>query len=167
MPTKMKTAGHAELNKPYLLMVLLLMLVLPCISIIIEIQTGKQSLTIIDLIGKWFVFWSIGVRLLVAGIKQAINPAFTAAGIFHLKDPESEVVVRELGYANICLGLVGIVSLFIPHWRIVSACSGGLYMGIAGVNHIIKKPAGTNEVVAMVSDIFIALVAAAWVLLSR
>jgi hypothetical protein len=140
---------------------------LPCISIIIEILTGKQFLTIISLMGKWFIFWAIGVRLLIAGIKQATNPAFTAAGIFHLKDPESEVVVRELGYANICLGLVGVVSVFIPHWRIVSACSGGLYMGIAGMNHIIKKPAGANEVVAMISDIFIALISVVWIILSR
>jgi hypothetical protein len=134
------------------------MIGLPALCVLAELLADQLPAPTMYLIGKWFIFWGIGVRLFTAGLKQVINPAFTAASIFHLKEKESQVVVRELGYANICLGIIGIVSLFIPHWRIVAACSGGLFFGIAGANHLIKKPAGINELIAMVSDVFIALV---------
>jgi hypothetical protein len=67
-----------------------------------------------------------------------------------------------LGFANICFGLTGMLALFIPSWRPAAAFAGGLYMGIAGVYHLIKKLATPNEVVAMVSDIYILLVMGAY-----
>lgn len=145
------------MNKAYLIIVLLLMLVLPSLSVGIDYSIGALHLSLISLIGKWFIFWSIGVRLFSAGIRQASKPAFTAETIFHITNKESFIIVRELGFANICLGAVGIISLFFPNWRMASAFSGGLFMGIAGINHIIKKPEGVNESIAMISDIFIAI----------
>lgn len=91
----------------------------------------------------------------LAGIKQATNPAFTAREIFHIDSPDSLPIVRELGFANLCFGLVGIVSLFMPQWRVVSAFGSGLYYGIAGLQHLLKKPAGINELFALVTDILI------------
>ena len=128
------------------------MLILPSISVLIEYHS---SVTITGLIGKWFTFWAIGLRLLTAGIRQVVKPAFTAKDIFHLDGEDALVIVRELGYANICLGATAIISLFVPEWRIAAAFAGGLYMGIAGINHIIKRPETPNEVLAMISDIFI------------
>ena len=32
---------------------------------------------LIFLTGKWFLFWAIGLRLLIAGFKQVIDPGFT------------------------------------------------------------------------------------------
>jgi len=37
----------------------------------------------------------------------------------------------------------------------VAAISGGLFIGIAGIQHVIKKPISFNEKVAMISNIFI------------
>ena len=34
---------------------------------------------LMPLVGKWFVFWAVGARLFIAGIRQVIQPAFTAA----------------------------------------------------------------------------------------
>ena len=107
----------------------------------------------------------MGVRLFTAGIRQAVKPSFTAESIFHLKNPESFILVKELGYADLCLGLIGIVSLSSPQWRMASACSGGLFLGIAGVSHILKSPASPNEWLAMVSDLFITLINASCVVL--
>jgi hypothetical protein len=45
----------------------------------------------------------------------------------------------------------------------VSAFGSGLNYGIAGVNHFAKKAASANEMVAMVSDIFIFLALAIYV----
>lgn len=141
----------------------MLMLVLPVLSVIIDGYTGGGGA--MDLAGKWFVFWSVGIRLLTAGLKQVIQPAFTAEKIFHLSDRGSFVVVKELGFSNICFGALGIASLFLPSWRMAAAATGGLFFGIAGVTHIFKKPAGANEWIALVSDVFMAVVLGAYVIL--
>lgn len=148
------------MSKLYLYSTLLLMLILPVVSVVIDNMTHSQQYHIMYLIGKWFVFWAIGLRLLTAGLRQVTKPAFTAEEIFHIKDKSSHVIVRELGFANICFGITGVLSLFIVEWRPAAAFIGGLYMGIAGVQHIIKKPSSPNEVLAMVSDIFILVIIA-------
>lgn len=152
-------------NKLYLYSIVLLMLILPVISITAEWIFYAHSFSS-ELAGKWFIFWAIGLRLLTAGLKQVIKPAFTAIEIFHLRSEDSQIIVRELGFANICFGLTGILSLFIPQMRSAAAFAGGLYMGIAGVNHVIKKTASANEVVAMISDLFILLLMAAYLYLN-
>jgi len=155
---------ETKLNKAYFSSVLVLMFILPVASGITDwLLQGKVPLTM-PLIGKWFIFWAVGARLFLAGLKQAISPGFTAQTIFHIQNKESHVIVRELGFANICFGLTGIVSLFLPQWRIVSACTSGLFYGIAGINHIVKKPASPNEAVALASDLFIFLLLLAYVL---
>jgi hypothetical protein len=155
----MENQSNLKINKIYLFTILLLMLIFPLISIVVD-SGHHPELGLITLIGKWFVFWAIGTRLLLAGTRQAAKPAFTLEEIFHINNKESEVIVRELGFANICFGLIGIISIFIPDWRPAAGFIGGLYMGIAGVYHIIKKPVSPNEIIAMVSDLFIFLVLA-------
>ena len=144
-----------------MLSLLLLMVVLPAISVWID-YVPYPGTPFMVLVGKWFVFWAVGVRLFAAGIRQAAKPLFTLRDIFHVQDPGGQVVVRELGFANICFGLTGMLSLFIPSWRPAAAFAGGLYMGIAGVYHLVKKPETPNEVLAMVSDIYILLITAAY-----
>lgn len=133
------------------------MFILPVLSVLINFWIDRQLFRW-ALIGKWFVFWSIGARLFIAGLRQIFNPAFTAENIFHIEDKESYAIVKELGFANVCLGTISIVSLFVPEWRTAAAFAGGLFFGLAGANHLIKKPASSNEVIAMISDIFIFLV---------
>ena len=123
-----------------------------------EMLVDKQSSVSFGLFGKWFIFSAVGVRLFIAGVKQTTDPAFTAKEIFHLQNPESYPIVRELGFANLCFGLIGIMSLFFPQWRVVSAFGSGLYYGIAGLQHFLKKPVGVNEKFAMVTDLLIFLV---------
>jgi len=153
--------SKAKISRGYLGSLLLLMLILPAVSVWVD-YVPYPGTPFMMLIGKWFVFWAVGVRLFAAGLRQAAKPLFTLRDIFHVQDPSGQVVVRELGFANICFGLLGILSLFIPGWRPAAAFTGGLYMGIAGVYHIIKKPETPNEVVAMVSDIYILVVMAAY-----
>jgi hypothetical protein len=57
------------------------------------------------------------------------------------------------------------MSLFFPPCRIVSAFGSGIFYGIAGINHLIKKPASPNETIALVSDIFIFIALFIYVLL--
>jgi len=144
----------------YLAVVVLLMGVFPVASIVAEaaFQHGGVDLTL--LIGKWFVFWSGGVRLILAGLHQVMNPAFTAQTIFGIRDQSAFAIVRELGFGNLSIGLLGACALFSPTWIAPAALAGGLFYGLAGVEHLLKGDRNANETIAMVSDLFIFLVLA-------
>ena|SRR5450432_1619461 len=157
--------NETKFNKPYFFGVLCLTIIFPALSVLTAWLVNKDQLISVAFTGKWFIFWAVGLRLFIAGLRQVINPAFTAKDIFHIDNKESWVIVRELGFANICFGLIGILSLFLPAWRMVSAFGSGIFYGIAGVNHAIKKPAGPNEMIALVSDIFIFIILLGYVLL--
>jgi hypothetical protein len=139
----------------YLINVLATMLIIPLLSILAEAAWKTTPLTI-ELAGKYFIGWGIGVRLLIAGLRQSIRPEFTAEQIFHIRDSrETLPIIRELGFANICLGLLGTISLFEKEWRLPAAVAGGLYFGFAGFLHVFRKAATFNELVAKISDLFI------------
>jgi hypothetical protein len=139
----------------YLSMVVLLMGALPVGSILIVYFLSDGYADPAYLIAKWFVFWSVGVRLLLAGLRQVANPRFTADTIFGLKDEGALVVVRELGFANLSIGVLGALSLARPDWIVPSAIVGGLYYGLAGILHLRKGERNFIENVAMTSDLLL------------
>src|SRR5271168_2776206 len=98
----------------YFLIVLLFRLVLPVGSIYLEHSYLHSATPRMLLIGKWFVFWSAGVRLFLAGLRQFFQPRFTAEQIFGIKSDDALPLVRELGVANFATGVVGIASLVRP-----------------------------------------------------
>jgi hypothetical protein len=133
-----------------------LLFIMPLLSIVAEVIIDHVPVGWL-LIGKWFVFWTVGIRLFTAGISQSSNPAFTA-GIFKMTTRESYIVIRELGLANISLGVTGILSLINDHWRALAAIAGTLFFGLAGVQHLLKKPDSSHEVIAMIGDLFVMIV---------
>ena len=143
-----------DANKTYIIVVTILTFILPTVAFVVDHVTTKAALTF-ELFYKWFIFSAVGLRLFLAGIRQITKPSFTAKEIFHIESPDSLPIIRELGFANLCFGLVGLVSLFKSDWRIVSAFASGLYYGIAGLQHLIKKPVGANEKFALWSDLVI------------
>lgn len=144
-------------NKPYIAGVLILTFGLPALSFLMEWLTGPHRTGPFLVAGKWFIFYAVGCRLLLAGARQIANPAFTAKDIFRFEGNDSFPVIRELGFANLCFGAIGMMSLLLPHWRVVSAFGSGLYYGLAGLYHWLKKPAGINERFALVTDVIIFL----------
>jgi hypothetical protein len=151
------STGSAKKNKhAYLTMNVLLLIIFPTLSIAAEYIFEHEPFTWL-LIGKWFIFWAIGIRLFTAGISQASNPGFTA-GIFHMKTQESYTVIRELGFANISLGIMGILSVINEVWRLLAAVAGGIFLGLAGLLHLFKKPDTRNELIAMLYDLSVLLV---------
>lgn len=119
----------------YFVMVILWLLVLPVASVSAEIALSRHTFPIILLIGQWFVFWAGGVRLFLAGMRQVIQPRFTAEEIFGVHNPDSFPIVREVGFANLSIGLLGICSIFQAGWVVPAAIAGGIYYGLAGVGH--------------------------------
>jgi hypothetical protein len=75
-----------------------------------------------------------------------------------MKTRESFVVIRELGFANISMGIMGILSVINNNWRPLAAIVGGLYPGLAGFQHLFKKPDSRNEVIAMLYDLCVFVV---------
>jgi hypothetical protein len=146
----------------YLISVILLLAVLPIVSIAIE--TAVRHTDLLFLIGKWFVFWACGARLFLAGIRQTLNPAFTAATIFEIKDKGAEKIVQELGFGNLSLGLLGLLTIFAPAWIVPAAIAGGLYYSLAGLKHATNAGRNANQNIAMVSDIAIFVVLAGYLI---
>ena len=143
------------MNKKYFISISTMIFVIPIIGFLTEHVIQNTQLTF-ALFGKWFIFSAVGLRLFFAGMRQSIKPSFTAKEIFHIEDAEQCFpIVRELGFANICFGLVGIISLFKPEWRIVCAFSSGLYFTLAALFHICRKSAGANETFALWTNLII------------
>lgn len=147
----------------YIFYIVAVMFVFPLTAILIErFRTKRESgfLDIIETSSKWFIFWGVGIRTITAGISQLVNPAFTAS---ILGTPATcFVAIKEIGLANMSMGLLALISLFAPSWRKAGGFCGGLYLGSAGFLHVSRIPEGINqkEMVAMVSDLFIFAVVA-------
>ncbi|HTW79519.1 MAG TPA: DUF6790 family protein [Terracidiphilus sp.] len=142
----------------YLVVVLLLMLVLPVGSAAAELLRSPNGISWLAATGKWFVFYTAGIRLLTAGIRQFIQPGFTARQIFHMESDDALPIIRELGVANFATGLAGVLSLWRPSFTLPVALIAAVFYGIAGVRHIVEKGKSFNENIAMVTDLFAAAV---------
>jgi hypothetical protein len=136
----------------HLATVVVLMLVLPVTSVVAEKLVLLHPEPWMELIGRWFVFWGVGVRLLLAGAVQTGKPEITAR-IFDASEPSALAIVRELGFANIAMGTLGIATLGWPGSLVPAAVVGGLFYGLAGAGHTARGGGNFREQVAMYSDL--------------
>ena len=141
----------------YYFVIATLMFLFPVLSITVEAARLGVPFNGL-LVCKWYVFWAVGLRLLLAGFRQVVQPLYTARQILGLKTDESLFLVRELGFANIAIGTIAVVSLFVPPWRLAAAVLGGMFYGLAGCSHAFRFHRNRLENVAMVSDLFAAAV---------
>lgn len=141
----------------YYSVVLLLMLALPVLSIAIEGAMGGATSITTSMV-KWFAFWSVGVRLFLAGLRQTLQPKYTAEVLLGLDGTDVLFVIRELGFANLAIGTLGLSSLVVDEWRLATALVGGVFYGLAGINHLFQPHRTRLENVAMLSDLFAAAV---------
>ncbi len=142
----------------YVAMLVGLMLVFPLTSIAVEAFTHAHGALSIAMVGKWFVFWVVGVRLLIAGLRQIAQPRYTAETILGVKDPDARLIVRELGFANTAIGSAGVISLFLVGWTAPLAVVGAIFYGLAGINHVAHQKRSKIQNAAMTSDFYAAAV---------
>ena len=142
----------------YFLVVAALMFVLPEASIVVETSLSHHAVPAAALVGKWFVFWAVGIRLLMAGLRQIVQPRYTAETILGITDPDSILIVRELGFANTAIGITGFASMFFPGWVLPAGVAGMVFYGLAGINHVMHKKRNRLQTVAMISDLFVAAI---------
>jgi hypothetical protein len=153
-----KTTLLKGATQMYLLMIVLLMFVFPILSILAELFVFRSTAGIILLIGKWFVFWAVGVRLFTAGLRQALQPQFTAEKILGIKGSEQLIIVQELGFANLSMGMLGMLSILNGTWVLPAAIVGCLFVGLAGIRHIFSKERNPLENSAMLSNLIVSFV---------
>ncbi|WP_223623148.1 DUF6790 family protein [Microbacterium sp. EST19A] len=141
----------------YFLLVIAQTVVLPVVSGIIELATVGGDPVLV--FGKWWVFWGIGTRLLVAGIAQMSGKGPTAQILGAAKPSVQETqLTRELGTANIGFGLAGLLAL-VPGWAAPVGVAGGVFLLIAGLMHVAKKGKNANESLATWTDLLVGVVA--------
>ncbi len=141
----------------YYAVVACLMFLFPAASIAAEATMYGVTFDF-PLIGRWFVLWSVGVRLALAGLRQIVQPMYTARVILGVHGEDSLILVRELGFANLAIGAIGLVSFLRPEWQLAGALAGGIFYVLAGVNHLVRRGRNRLENVAMVSDLFVGLI---------
>jgi hypothetical protein len=145
----------------YFIFVALFLFILPAACVLLEALLSYGA-DITALVGKWFVFWGVGVRLFIAGIRQVAQPQFTAESIFQIKDRGALAIVRELGFANLSMGALGLLTLAKPNFLVAAAIVGGLYYGLAGAGHVFGRDKNALEWTALVSDLFMFVLLAAF-----
>ena len=139
--------------------ILILMLAAPVAAIAIDAVATGGSL--IALAGKWFVFF-FGLRLLLAGLHQIAKPDFTAKTIFRIADPNAGKIVSELGFGNIAIGALGVLTIVNATWIVPAAIAMAISYALAGAKHVMNTQRTASENWAMGSDLWAALVLAGW-----
>jgi hypothetical protein len=150
----------------YFVSIILLLFVLPLASTGMETFTHPGAASVIDVAGKWFTFWAVGGRLFLAGATQVLRPQYTAQDILGIKVEGANLILRELGFANLSMGMLGLASLFKPEWIVPAALVGGLYYGLAGLGHLAHQDRNAKEWTALVTDLIIFAVLAFFVVRS-
>lgn len=143
----------------YLISVLLLLLVFPAVSVLLEVS-WRHDADWIMVACRWFVFWPVGVRLFIAGTRQVLQPEFTAKAIFGMSDAACSPIVREIGFGNLAMGTLGAITIANAGYITPAAIIGGIYYGLAGVGHVLRGHLNANGRTALISDILIAAVLA-------
>jgi hypothetical protein len=146
-------------------------LVVPAVGLAAQVLMGALGgHTIAYAALAWFVFGAIGLRLGSAGIKQVVTPEFTAGELLGIRGGQANHLVREVGFANICFGVLGILQLFLPGYRLPAAIAGGLYLALAGAQHAVRYArarAAGGETFPMVSDLLIVLMLVVLLVMGR
>jgi hypothetical protein len=140
----------------YIVFVLAQTVVLPVVSGIIQlVAVGGDPILVF---GMWWVFWGVGTRLLVAGVVQVSGRGRTAE-ILGAQQPsvQETQLARELGTANIAMGVAGLLAL-IPGWALPAGLAGGVFLLIAGALHVRKKGKNAQELVATWTDLVVGVV---------
>ena len=136
----------------YLVIILAIMFVLPLTLIGINAFVLGAPLGA-ALFLQWFVFFAGGWRLFLAGIKQISQPGYTAKTILGVESEQSFILVRELGFANVSIGLMALASLAVPAWQTAAALAAGVFYALAGINHLLQPGRNHLQNTAMITDL--------------
>lgn len=130
---------------------LLFLFALPTVCIVYECILGRFS-SFPRVMLKWSVFWAVGMRMFTTGLKQIFSPEFTCKEIFEVQDEKCFAVCRELGFANISMGLCAMISLVLKEFLYGGAFLGLTYFGIAIAQHLVRRSKNDTELFVTLAD---------------
>ncbi|HTE28416.1 hypothetical protein [Flavitalea sp.] len=130
----------------------ILLTALPVLSVACEHHFGQAALTG-TLIGKWFAFWAIGIRLLVAGFMQLTRKSNSRNHLSARED--SGMVKKATGVANLVLSALGFLCVASSEGSLLAAITVGVYLGLAGLQHDFKKPATASGWISLIYDFIV------------
>ena len=133
-----------------------LIAVLPITAALIESRIDQVPLNYANY-WKWFIFWGVGIRLFFKGVRLASTPQMTGLSVSSFRSRESYLLLLELGFANMALGSMGILSVINDQWRLIAAIAGAIYFGLADMLRLLKKTDGRHERVALIYNILVFL----------
>ena len=132
-------------------------------TVVLPIVSGSIELAVVGgdpvlVFGKWWVFWGVGTRLLVAGVAQVSGRGPTTA-ILGATTPtvQEKQLTRELGTANLGMGIAGLLAL-VPGWALPAGVAGGVFLLIAGLMHLPKRGKNAQEALATWTDLLVGIV---------
>jgi hypothetical protein len=131
-----------------------LIAVLPIGSALLEARIDQVPLNYANY-WKWFIFWGVGIRLFFKGVRLASTPQITGLSVSSFKNRESYLLLLELGFANMALGSMGILSVINDQWRLIAAIAGAVYFGLADMLRLLKKTGSRHELVALVYNVLV------------
>lgn len=85
-------------------------------------------------------------KLLTLNFKFFDNLTAHSYAAWSITIKKSDTIIRELGFANIALCLMGLLSIIHDQWYILAAISGGLFFGFAAASN------SKNEWIALLHD---------------
>ena len=147
----------------YAVIVLLLCVVLPIGSVVADHAWWHLAVPWPVLVGKWFVFWSGGIRLLLGGVRQLAQPRFTAKDILGIASDDALPLVQELGVANLAAGVAATLSIVFPGFVLPMAIVGAMFYGGAGIRHALGERHTFNQNLAMATDLLVGAVLAIFI----
>ncbi|MFT3704302.1 MAG: hypothetical protein QM802_18180 [Agriterribacter sp.] len=126
---------------------------LPALSVLIQHHVTKETITA-SLLGKWFILWVLGVRLLVVGFVQVVRRGRSAVQ----QSEDGLDLVKIAGLVKMGLSLLGFLCVTHPQWSLLPTITVGIYLGLAGFQHDFKKPSTTEGWISMIYDMVVFVV---------
>ncbi len=137
-----------------------IILIVPLIFVLFEYFYSKQkkiNCNKLEVFCKWFTFWAIGISAVTAGFMQIFNPAYTA-NLLNVNMSDF-VVIQELGFANLSMGSLAVLSLKQKNFRLPAAIVYGAYILLCAAIHVTRiKEISYGETVSLVADVWIMII---------
>ncbi len=81
-----------------------------------------------------------------------------AKTIFRITDPNAGKIVSELGFGNIAIGALGVLTILNANWIVPAATAMAIFYALAGGKHVMNAPRTSSDNCATWSDLWAAVV---------
>ena len=137
-------------------------IILPLLCVLIEIAISKRQNNAIifkNTFLKWLCFWVVGFNAISVGVMQAFNPSYTA-NLLHVTMSDF-IIVEELGFAQLGIGIVALLSLKWVKFRKPAVMAYGIFIFGCTVIHFLRfSVIDMGEIISTSNDIWVLIVAA-------